>query len=55
MGAEESSALAELCRDHRLEERDLVPLPPGRQDALPPLPLPTVGDVYGPAAKEEGR
>ncbi|SEG17672.1 virulence factor Mce family protein [Thermomonospora echinospora] len=53
--ADEDSALAELCDKYRLGPRDLVPLPDDEQSVLPPMPLPPVGDVYGPAAKEEGR
>lgn len=42
-----SRSLAALCRRYRLRPGDLVPASPSRRAALPPLPLPPVGDVYG--------
>jgi phospholipid/cholesterol/gamma-HCH transport system substrate-binding protein len=42
-----TKALAALCDQYGLRPGDLTPVPPSRQRALPPLPLPPVGDVYG--------
>jgi phospholipid/cholesterol/gamma-HCH transport system substrate-binding protein len=46
-----SDALGSLCR--RVPSGDLVPVPASRLGALPPLPLPPAGPVYGTA--EAGR
>ena len=45
--AARSTSLVALCRKYRLQPRDLAPVSPSRRAALPPLPLPAVGDVYG--------
>ncbi|REE95541.1 MCE family protein [Thermomonospora umbrina] len=51
----DASAMGDLCRAHGLGPRDLVPVPEGDGRTLPPMPLPTVGDVYGPSTRREGR
>jgi phospholipid/cholesterol/gamma-HCH transport system substrate-binding protein len=50
-----ASPLGSLCR--QVQPAELVPVSPQQQAALPPLPLPAVGPVYGSpeAVQEKGR
>jgi phospholipid/cholesterol/gamma-HCH transport system substrate-binding protein len=49
-----SSPLGTLCQQEKSAGDTLVPLTPAQQAALPPLPLPSVGTVYGSAGTVRG-
>ena len=52
-----STPLGTLCHQEKPASGTLAPVSPKEQAALPPLPLPAVGDVYGSAGtvQENGR